>query len=59
MKTHLVRPGSEAAEKAEKGVGASIFRVIRETLDVIVMITDPDRVRETLRMWEGVESRSR
>jgi hypothetical protein len=34
-------------------LSGSIFRVLHETLGAIIMITNPERVRETLGLLEG------
>jgi hypothetical protein len=53
MGTHFIPPCSEVTERAGTGVGASALRILREILDAIVMITDPEGVRETLQLWES------
>lgn len=35
------------------GFGTSIVRILGETLGAIIMITDPEKVRETLESWEN------
>lgn len=53
MGTHFVPPCSEVRGKTETGAGTRALRILREILEAIVMITDPEGVRETLQLWES------
>jgi hypothetical protein len=57
MESHCTRPDGEAQNT--RGLGRRIVRVFREIVDALVMITDPERVRETLRLWEAESGKGR